>query len=180
MTRVALVEIDFAKPPAASWLGRWLLILGMLAAPVAMLEYRYVLDTVDAQTLEVERLRNRASGERATLTSDNTDDPELRFQIGKANAVLDQLNVPWGDMFTAIEGAQSQDVALLQVQPDARSHVVRMAGAGRDLPAILDYMSRLEQTPSLNDVLLVSHEVKYREPGRPVAFVLSARWVEAQ
>lgn len=180
MARVATVEIDFVKPPAASWLGRWLLIVGIIAAPVAMLEYRYSMDAVAAQTLENERLRNKARGERAAIVSDEKIEPEVRFQIGKANAVLEQLNVPWGEMFAAIESAQSRDVALLQVQPDPRTHIVRMGGAGRDLPAVLEYMARLEQTASLDNVLLVSHEVKQREPGRPVAFILSARWVEAR
>ena len=70
-------------------------------------------------------------------------------------------------------------MALLQVQPDARSRSVQLGGAARNMSAVLDYMTRLERSDELKDVLLVSHRIKLREPGRPVEFVLSARWVEA-
>jgi hypothetical protein len=37
---------------------------------------------------------------------------------------------------------------------------------------------RLQGTQRLRDVVLVSHELKAKEPGRPVAFLLNAQWVE--
>jgi hypothetical protein len=88
------------------------------------------------------------------------------------------MNVPWGELFAAIESADEGHVALLQVQPDARSRTVLMAGSARDLPAVLAYMTRLEGTARLQDVVLMSHEIKLKEPGTPVAFQLLARWVE--
>ena len=75
--------------------------------------------------------------------------------------------------------AQSSDVALLQVQPDARSRTVLLGGGARNLSAILDYMSRLERAEDLSEVLLVSHKIEARKPGRTVEFLLSGRWVEA-
>jgi hypothetical protein len=100
----------------------------------------------------------------------------VREQIKKANAVLQVMNVPWGELFAAIESAENADVALLAVQPDARNSTVLIGGEARNLPAIFAYMQRLERTQRLRGAMLLSHEVKDKEPGQPVAFTLSAMW----
>jgi hypothetical protein len=41
-------------------------------------------------------------------------------------------------------------------------------------------MERLERTKRLRDVVLVTHELRSKEPGQPVAFALNAAWVEAR
>jgi hypothetical protein len=154
-------------------------VIGILAASIALLEYQKVSEQVQAQQTAIDKLRGTSRGSRPEIGAGAADSPEIRDQIGKANGVLDQLNVPWGDLFTAIEMAQSSDVALLQVQPDARSRTVLLGGGARNLSAILDYMSRLERAEDLSEVLLVSHKIEARKPGRTVEFLLSGRWVEA-
>lgn len=180
MARIAPVHLDFLPAGRVSRLGVWLLVAGALAAVVALLEYRQVSGQVNARVSELEELRSMSRRTRPAMEPSDTDSPEVREQIKKANAVLGQLNVPWSELFAAIEAAQTEDVALLQVQPDARTRTVQLGGAARNLSAVLDYMTRLERTEDLQDVLLVSHEMKLREPGRPVEFVLSARWMEAR
>jgi hypothetical protein len=111
-----------------------------------------------------------------SLSARGDDTPEVREQIKKANAVLQVMNVPWGELFAAIESAENADVALLAVQPDARNSTVLIGGEARNLPAIFAYMQRLERTQRLRGAMLLSHEVKDKEPGQPVAFTLSAMW----
>jgi len=180
MARIAPIQLDFLPAGSVSRVGAWLLVAGALAAVVALLEYRQVGGQVHARATELEELRSMSRRTRPAMEASEADSPEVREQIKKANAVLGQLNVPWSELFAAIEAAQNDDVALLQVQPDARTHTVQLGGAARDLSAVLDYMTRLERTEDLQDVLLVSHEMKLREPGRPVEFVLNARWMEAR
>jgi Tfp pilus assembly protein PilN len=180
MARVAAVQLDFLQPSAVSRLSLWLLVAGVLAALVVLLEYRQVSAQAQARAAELDELRSMSRRSRPAIEPGEADSPEIREQIKKANGVLEQLNVPWGELFAAIETAQSEDVALLKVQPDARSRTVQLGGAARSLSAVLDYMTRLERTEDLGDVLLVSHEMKLREPGRPVEFVLSARWMKTR
>ena len=178
MARINPVQLDFVQSHAGPHLGRWLLVVGVLAASIALLEYQKVTGDLHAQQAEVDSLRSMSRGSRAAIEADDADSPEVREQIKKANAVLDQLNVPWGDLFAAIEMAQSADIALLQVQPDARSHTVLLSGGASDLAAVLEYIGRLERAENLSEVLLVSHKIDVRKPGRPVEFVLGGRWVE--
>jgi len=91
---------------------------------------------------------------------------------------LQLMNVPWGDLFVAIESAEDGTVALLAMQPDPRSRSVLIGGQARSLPAVFAYMQRLERTNRLRDVVMVNHELKSKEPGQPIAFTLSAGWRE--
>jgi NADPH-dependent ferric siderophore reductase len=88
--------------------------------------------------------------------------------------------VPWSELFAAIEAAEGNNIALLAVQPDPRSRTLLLGGEASNLPAVLGYMERLERTKRLRDVVLVTHELRSKEPGQPVAFALNAAWVESR
>jgi len=180
MARISSIELDFLHPTGrASRLAPWLLIAGVIMGGLAVLEQRNVASQVRAREADIEEMQSMSRRARPAIEARATDTPELREQIKKANVVLAQMNVPWSELFEAIESADARSVALLQVQPDARSRSVTLAGAARSMSAVLDYMTRLERTGRLEHVVLASHEIKTKEPGRPVEFQLVARWVEA-
>jgi len=173
------VTLDFLHPGGRpSRLGAWLLVAGLIVGALALLGQHHLGTQLQAREAQLEEIRSMSRRARPAIETRETDSPQMREQIKKANAVLAQMNVPWGELFAAIESADEGRVGLLQIQPDARSGTVLMAGSARDLPAVLAYMTRLEGTGRLKDVVLMSHEVKLKEPGTPVAFQLLARWVE--
>lgn len=173
------IGLDFVHPTGrGSRLSPWLLIAGVAGALAAATYQRHVGQEVAARESRLSELRAMANRSAPALSPQESDTPELREQIKKANTVLQQMNVPWSDLFAAIEAAENNTVALLAVQPDARNRSVQVAGEGRDLPSILAYLERLERSGRLRDVVLLTHEVKIKEPGQPVAFTLSATWQE--
>lgn len=175
---VKAITLDFLHPAGRAWRGApWLLLAGGLAAIAALVMEREVAQATKAHQAQVEAVRSLSRRSMPELRGEASDSPELREQIKKANVVLAQLNVPWGGLFSAVESAQEPEVGLLAVQPDPRSSTVAISGRARSLSAVWEYMQRLQGTQRLRDVVLVSHEIKAEEPGRPVAFVLSARWV---
>ena len=177
--RIRRVELDFLHPAGRpSRLASWLLVAGLVAGALAALEQRHLSTEVKIREAQLEEIRSMSRRARPAIQAQESDSPQVREQIKKANAVLAQMNVPWGELFEAIESADESGVGLLQVQPDARTRTVLMGGSARDLPAVFAYMTRLERTERLNDVVLMSHEIKFKEPGKPVAFQLLARWVE--
>jgi len=175
------IHLDFTAPGGrASRLAPYLLVAGLLTALGAISYHRQVSQQVVAREAQISELRRMTERTAPALSEQDTDTPQVRSQIQKANGVLEQMNVPWGELFAAVESAENSDVALLAVQPDPRSRAVLIAGEGRSIPVILAYMERLEQTNRLREVVLQSHEVKTKEPGQPVGFVLAATWVEAR
>jgi hypothetical protein len=175
------IALDFLHPAGrGSRFAPWLLLAGALAALAAVSYQRHLAREVMVREARVTELRGMATRSLPALAAQETDTPEMRDQIKKANGVLQQMNVPWGELFAAIESAEDGSVALLAVQPDPRGRNVLVGGEGRDLPAVLAYMGRLERTGRLRDVVLMSHEIKTKEPGQPVAFTLIAAWKEAR
>jgi transcriptional regulator with XRE-family HTH domain len=175
------IQLDFLHPTGrGSRIGPWLLIAGAVLALAAVAYQRHLSREVVEREAQLAELRGMATRSAPALSEREADTPEVREQIKKANAVLQQMNVPWSELFAAIESAEENNVALLAVQPDPRSRTVLLGGEARNLPAVLGYMERLEHTKRLRDVVLVSHEVKAKEPGQPIAFALTAAWVEGR
>jgi hypothetical protein len=175
------IQLDFTHPAGrASRFGPLLLFVGVVVVLAGLAYQREVRREIVVREARLSELRGMANRTLPALAEKESDTPEVRSEIQKANSVLQQLNVPWGDLFTAVESAEGADVALLAVQPDPRSRNVVIGGVGRSLPAVFAYMDRLEHTKRLRDVVLSNHEMKRREPGQPVAFALSATWDEVK
>ena len=176
MARIHPVQLDFVHPAGrGSRLARVLLVAGVLAA-LAVVAYQRQLSSRESQLEEMRGMSRRAL---PAIAGREGDSAEAREQIKKANLVLAQMNVPWEGLFAAIESAEDGNVALLAVQPDVRGRGLLIGGQGRSLPAVLNYMARLQRSQRLRNVVLATHEVKLKEPGQPVEFSLLANWVEA-
>jgi len=176
---VRALQLDFLQPTGrGSRLGPWLLVAGALAAVAAVSYHSHLAREAAAREARLATLRGIASRSLPAISERDSETPEVRDQIKKANGVLRLMNVPWGELFAAIESAENGDVALLAVQPDTRSRSVLIGGEARGLPAVFAYMERLERTKRLHAVVILSHELKSKEPGQPIAFTLSAGWQE--
>jgi len=93
---------------------------------------------------------------------------------------VQRLSLPWDGLFSALESAASDQVALLAIEPDPRSGTVVISGTSKDYLAALTYVLNLRRDEKLGRVQLVRHEVKQNEPQRPVAFAVSASWVQGK
>ena len=181
MARVPAVDLDFVRPGGPTARSAPLLLVLGLACAVGVLVYQRVLVRQAAERgAQLEELRSMSRRTGPSLAGKAGDSPEVREQIKRANAVLAQMNVPWGELFAAIETAQDDSIGLLAVQPDPGAGQILIGGQARTLPAVLAYMERLQQSERLREVVLTSHEFKPDEPGQPVEFALAARWVEAR
>ena len=104
---------------------------------------------------------------------------EIKQEVRRANAVLSEIDLPWGALFDSVEYATSHEVALLSFQPDAAGRTMRMGGEAKSMPALLDFVSALEREPVLKDAYLLKYEVKQDDPQRPIIFSVMASWIEA-
>lgn len=126
------------------------------------------------------------SGDRALLEA--PPGPSRAIVAGRAipdaeanavNAAVVRLNMPWPDVFDAIEHATPDSVALLSIEPDPRQEVVRIVAEVGAVDDMLKYVQRLKQQPFLVDVFLVHHEVDAQDANLPLRFQVEAHWVAA-
>jgi hypothetical protein len=102
--------------------------------------------------------------------------PELSRRIVAANAVIDDLAVPWEALFDALQSVDARGLALLSLTPDSRQHGRRRAGAARSVPELLAYVDRLAALPMLAQVRLEGYSTVPRDGVEVVAFTLGTTW----
>jgi len=99
----------------------------------------------------------------------------MALEIKHANEVLQQLTLPWGKLFQAMESSSGKQVALLAMEPDAEKQVVKISGEAKDIAAVLDYIRRLAAQQVFSSVYLQSHQIQQQDPEKPVRFVFARR-----
>lgn len=172
------LDLDFYRiRPASPWAG-WVLIV-IAVAFIAELGVSYV-GARQALAQKQQRLARFGSptelASRAAAGSQRVSAEEIAF----AAETIRRLTTPWDALFTALESAASNDVALLAIDPDPASGTVVISGESKNYLAALSYVLCLRRAKTLGHVHLVKHELRQNDPQRPVAFSISASWREAR
>ncbi len=172
------LDLDFYRiRPASPWAG-WVLIVIAIAF-IAELGVSYV-GARQALAQKQQRLARFGSptelASRAAAGSQRASAEEIAF----AAETIRRLTTPWDTLFTALESAASDDVALLAIDPDPASGTVVISGESKNYLAALSYVLDLRRAKTLGHVHLVKHELRQNDPQRPVAFSISASWREAR
>lgn len=171
MTRAAL-ELDFIRPRRRGRaLGVAVLSVALVLAGGLVFKYREAqqrLHELDAVEALVSAARPAPALPRERLEG----------EIKAAQATVRQLALPWGQLIDSLERAAIKEVALLHIQPDAQSRVLRLTAEARREERMLEYLRRLGATGSFAEVHLVSHQIREDDPLRPIQFSLQASFRE--
>jgi len=155
--------------------------VGLFLLVITILQYRHVTEEINYWTTRVERLEKQQQQKIAprARTSSRVREfsQEIRKEIGQANGVLDQINLPWDGLFDAIEHASTKEVALLSLQPNVANRVLRINGEAKDMAKLLDFVEALEREEIFQNVHLVNYKIKQDNPHKPIIFLLSAAWI---
>jgi Tfp pilus assembly protein PilN len=156
------LRINFGEGRGGSpWAGRVLLALAACAALDAGLSYVSAKKTLNENQA---RVAQRTSGTAAPKTT-----PQ---EVAAVRETVQRLSLPWSELFSALESAASDKVALAAIEPDAKAGTVTITGDGKDYLAALSYVLNLSRTEGLERVQLVRHEQK----NEGVSFAVSAAW----
>lgn len=167
------LTLNFVRTPRNTvWVGVLLLLVGALAlAQIANYE-RALADQIELADARLAVLTKGSQVKPAQPVNAEEQQQEIR----RANEILQQLAMPWRALFHAVEDSNEKEIALLAIQPDAGKRVLRLAGEAKNFDALLAYIARLEQSPTLSQVYLSSHELRLQDPQKPVRFALVANW----
>lgn len=166
---VPALDLEFSPSP---WIRRGA-ALALLAAGVVLLGTVAAIESRLEQRVSQENERSNMLTSPPAAGSEGPTDPEVRERDWQgANRVLDDLEVPWDDLFSSVEGAGSSGLTLFSLTPDAHAHSLRIAGSAQSVDEVLAYVRRLGGQPGLADVNLVSYSVKEGH----IQFLIGARW----
>jgi len=191
------LQLDFAPAAVARQglagrlIGIALLAFAAAAAALAVQQHEQRQTGIDELQSRLDRMQRRVqspadavddAGSRRAGTSARgaDDDAELQRRLQQANAVIDQLAVPWTRLFGAIEAVPTQGVVLQELLPDARAGSLRLRATAPELDSALAYTARLSRQPALGQVHLVSYartEAAAVSTDRaPLVFMVQATW----
>lgn len=168
------LRLDFQRKPRYFG-GMLLLLIAVLMAGRLVADYRAAADAIEHAEAVLARLERQGGFEAPRPAKADTAPREA--EIERANEVIAQLTLPWGRLFAVLEEANGKDVALLSIQPEKDKGLLAIDGEAKDIPALLDYMRRLNDSKLLRDVDLLSHQIQQQDPQKPVHFNLSAKWI---
>jgi len=168
------LAIDFVKRSRVTPLGVVALAAAVLVAAGLLVHERELAN--EETELEMSLASARRAIDRERTARPLVPAAQLADEIARANAVIRQLGLPWGELFADVEAAITADVTLLAVEPDAENRKIRIAGEAKHFPALVAYINRLEERDVLADVYLASHELRSGNAKRPVAFTIQATW----
>lgn len=152
--------------------GLLVLVMGAIALGYVLNSERELAGQIELAEARLEVLAKRGRIKAVVPV----DSQELQQEIRQANDILQQLSLPWDDLFKVVESTSEKEIALLSIQPDAGKRLVRIGGEAKNFDALLAYITRLEQSKILHEVFLTSHEIRQQDPEKPVRFALVAKW----
>ena len=167
----AVPHIDFA-----------LLLIGLLVLGGVFWQFRQITEEVNYWTNRVERLekqqQQKAAPRSRAASRVKEFSQEIRKEVTQANAILDQISLPWETLFDAIEHAATEQIALLSLQPNVGSRTLRISGEAKSMAELLDFVEALERELVFENVHLLNYKIKQDNPHRPIIFLLTAAWMQ--
>jgi Tfp pilus assembly protein PilN len=181
------IDIDFApvsvqrvlrQTPMASWL---LLLIAAAIWSVLSISAIHLHNqkTANAKNLGkvMQEAQNRLDAQNARKqAASKVVIPEA--QVNAVNQAIQQLNLPWRDLFSAIESATPANVALLAIEPDAKKHTLKETAEAKTSDDMIGYVEQLKKQGLFSNVLLTKHEINEQDPNKPIRFQLEAEWIE--
>ena len=162
------LQIDFCRTrKAPRWIAPALMLLALAFAADVSVSFLKTYREVKRNEVALAKLDPRAYRPARSISAD---------EVAAAKETLQRLSTPWDRLFAALEGAASDQVALLSIQPDPKARTVVISGDSKDYLAALTYVLNLGRSDSLSRVHLSRHEVKPDQ--KAVGFSVSASWGE--
>jgi hypothetical protein len=178
------IRVDFAPRSSGRIMAsirplHWLLAaIGSAVCVGGIVAQRDLAQQQAVRQAEFEQTQTQAAA-RSALSSGIRKPVISETQASAVNSAIQQLNLPWALLLTAIERATPSSVALLELTPDAKKHLVRGVAEAKTTGTMLVYITRLKQQPFMGNVILTKHEVSGQDPNRPLRFEFEAKWLEA-
>ncbi len=165
--------------------GRFLHLIGfaLLVIVLALATVTgWYFTTLRQETSRLESLIERVEGRihgQATVSKVNQLAPDKLAEVIKfSNHAIHQLNLPWDTLFVQLEKAKGDGVALLSIEPNSKSSLIKVTGEAKDYAAMLGYVRGLSEQGVLQNVYLTEHKMDDQNPDKPVHFSLEASWAE--
>ena len=160
--------IDFSpRRVRISVRGLVLLCGALLALSVAGWSCFVEIDAAQKASKQRQTEKRKHVQERVTLSPEKTE---------AINRAIRQLNLPWEDLFAAVESKLNDQISLLSLEPDAANHLLRIQGEAKSADDMLDFVTSLNDKSYFGNASLLRHEIVDNDHNKPIRFIVEASW----
>jgi hypothetical protein len=157
--------------------ARWLFIIALVLCVTSVISLSLVGNRQQAYQDRLAEMDSANASAQAAISR-----PALVLsagQVAAVNTIIQQLNFPWHRLFDTLELVTPTSIALLELMPDAKKHMIKGIAEADTMDAALNYIARLNRQSALGSVVLSKHEVNIEDVNKPVKFEFEAIWVES-
>lgn len=125
------------------------------------------------------RSKLAAMDENVINSSQVNEKPRDNVPSEEAEAVqnsVNQLSIPWGVLFSAMEASFSDQVNLISIEPDADKRLVKIVAEAPDAYVMLDYLRALSVQPQISNIHLLNQQIDENNKEQVVRFTLEGYW----
>ena len=173
--RAPAIEFN-ARLETARMGGIALLVLGV--AVVAAGVWQQVATSRELERIEADIRSATGAADKRRAARARAAPQMAEAKISAINNAIARLNVPWNELFAAIETERPKEVGLLALLPDPRKRVLIVQAETLTARAMIDFVDRLRAMPSFTDAVLVKHERREQDVGQPYRFAIEVHWKE--
>jgi hypothetical protein len=169
--------LDYRRDnPTQHRIGMAVLALVTMGAVALGVHYRNLSVQVAQMEDMVAKVEHKLRPARSGATASSADARQTGAELKVANEVIMQLTLPWNALFNALEEANSSNIALLGIEPNAGKRQVRVMGEAKNSAALFAYIRILQANKSMSGVYLKHQQVQEQNPENPIRFTLDASW----
>lgn len=173
------LDLGFIQPPPFalstwSWLGVSILFSGLVLAVFTWQLYQSKQTAQLDISSRLSQLSRQSQQKKLPVKVVSiVISPDKKLQI---QTTVTALTIPWNALLSAIEKSDTQDIALLSLDPSSKKQQVILTGEAKNLQSVLTYIQKLEAQPMLEKVYLQKHSVDEVNISKPVKFTVLAQW----
>ena len=175
------IQLDCAPPGLVRSFYRtsfytWLsIVIGLticVSGGMAALHQQHLIDDQLAQIKIAQLMLNQRNEVKIHVTKKGISET----QASAVNGAIAQLNLPWNEVFEALEAATPQTIALISLEPDARRNSVKGIAESKDSDDMVRYIEQLKKQPYFKNVFITMHDINQLDPNKPLRFQFEAYW----
>lgn len=163
--------LEFLNRAPRRRMGWFMLLLAVPLLGWQLVRYTQALDQRNEEAAVAER--SEGAGPRSVRAAAPAD---VRY-VSQATQAATQLAAPWAGLLALLDEHNDADVALLRVEPNARSGQVKLVAEARDANSMVAFLASLESDRRLTQVTLLNQQLQRQTPGEPLRFTVSGLWL---
>jgi Tfp pilus assembly protein PilN len=172
------LNLDYRQDQRLLKYGAYLLMLiCFLLATLVLIHYSRALSENTKLNTLIDKVEGVAQPNLSHVKESQLNPEAQKELIAYSNQVITKLNMPWGGLFQSLDSANSNDVALLGIEPNLKKGVIKLSGEAKNFKGLFDYMRALNAKSGMNKVYLIEHKISDQDPDQPVHFSLEASWI---